>query len=109
MTTLTAHTAQAVLAFLAQFHDKVKGDGHGTPLEAALWFCAYRDAETNVDCNRTKDWAYLLRDGFTGYKTEDDLQDFIESMREDTEYATPDEVATLERDLRDFFDLPDSE
>lgn len=56
-------------------------DNHKTPEAALRWFCAIRQASQLLECNKLKDWAGILIDGYKpmGLQAElESLWDFTE-------------------------------
>lgn len=107
MPKLTACTGQALLDFLESANYDYGQNSHDSMLKAALWWAAYRYAEFLREAYTAKDLAYALVDGgWPTFKTLDDLDASFELVWdvEDDEV-----VASLEADLREFFNLPTEE
>lgn len=64
---------------------KLTRAGHKTTLAAALWFCAYHDAQTLAG-EATRDLAQALVEGIGPYKTEEHLDDFLDAYRGEDEW-----------------------
>ena len=53
-------TAQEMYDWIEQ---NAADKGEGTTEDKAKWFVAYEEASTLHECNKIKDWAYMLQDG----------------------------------------------
>lgn len=76
-----------------------------TPRDQALWWAAYRSAESIHSGFTVKDLALMLLDGTPPIETDEDIQSVINGFFYDEDAPDDDEIKQVEADLRDFWGL----
>jgi hypothetical protein len=71
------NTYQELIALIEKLSPLCQGK---VTLDNLTWFCAYQDAD-EMDEMSTKDLARLLQKGFSGYKTFEDVDEWLKETR----------------------------
>lgn len=79
-----------------------------TPREQALWWAAYRSAQSMHDSFTIKDWARMLLDGSPPIQGDEDIQEVVDGFFYDPENPTDEEAEQVEENLRDFWDVKEN-
>lgn len=90
---------------IAWVTDNVPHNPTQTPREQALWWAAYRSAQSIIQDFTAKDLAHMLLDGSPPLRDDSDIQDVVEGFFYDTENPTDEEAEQVEADLREFWGL----